>query len=124
MDCRVAPAPRNDAKLVGKPTSQNTFTPDAQLTYSPRPFGESGFADAGEGLKNYSLKQHPPTPSGHCLRFAPRSQNLTFGAELLSVRFARYPDYLTNVRVVRPQIRFPRKGAKPVVPPAIHSLTR
>ena len=41
MDCRVAPAPRNDTKLVGLPTSQNTFTPDAQLTYSPRPFGRA-----------------------------------------------------------------------------------
>ena len=40
MDCRVAPAPRNDTKLVGLPTSQNTFTPDAQLTYSPRPLWE------------------------------------------------------------------------------------
>ena len=25
MDCRVAPAPRNDAKLVGLPTSQNIY---------------------------------------------------------------------------------------------------
>ena len=40
MDCRVAPAPRNDTKLVGLPTSQNTFTSDAQLTYFPRPIGE------------------------------------------------------------------------------------
>ena len=55
---------------------------------------------------------HPPSTFGHCLGFAPRSQNLTFGAELLFVRFARYPDYLTNVRVVRPQIRFPRKGGR------------
>ena len=62
MDCRVAPAPRNDAQpvglstspnlyprndaqLVGLPTSQNTFTPDAQFAHTPRPFGESGFAD-------------------------------------------------------------------------------
>ena len=67
--------------------------------------------NSGEGL-NYSFKLYPPTPFGYCLGFAPRSQNLTFGAELLSVRFARYPDYLTNVRVVRPQIRFPRKGGR------------
>ena len=46
MDCRVAPAPRNDI----------------QLTHTPRPFGESGFADAGEGLKNYHFIQHPPLP--------------------------------------------------------------
>ena len=83
----------------------------AQLTYSPRPIGERvefvseprELRNSGEGLKNYYLKQHPPTPFGYCLGFAPRSQNLTFGAELLSVRFARYPDYLTNVRVVRPR---------------------
>ena len=121
MDCRVAPAPRNDIQLVGLPTSQNTFTPDAQLAHIPRPFGEreqlflsrqAKVTDAGEGLKNYLFTQHPPTPFGYCLGFAPRSQNLTFGAELLSVRFARYPDYLTNVRVVRPQIRFPRKGGR------------
>ena len=62
----------------------------------------------GSGAEN----QSPPMTSGHCLGFAPRSQNLTFGAELLSVRFARYPDYLTNVHVVRPQIRFPRKGGR------------
>ena len=29
IDCRVALAPRNDTQLVGLPTSQNTFTPDA-----------------------------------------------------------------------------------------------
>ncbi len=93
---------------------------DAQLTYSPRPLWERvefvsepcELRNSGEGLKNYYLKQHPPTPFGYCLGFAPRSQNLTFGAELLFVRFARYPDYLTNVRVVRPQIRFPRKGGR------------
>ena len=93
---------------------------DAKLARSPRPFGERAefvsepceLRNSGEGLKNYYSIQHPPTPFGYCLGFAPRSQNLTFGAELLSVRFARYPDYLTNVRVVRPQIRFPRKGGR------------
>ena len=120
MDCRVAPAPRNDTKLVGLPTSQNTFTPDAQLARSPRPLWERAefvsepceLRNSGEGLKNYHSNHYPPTPFGYCLGFAPRSQNLTFGAELLSVRFARNPDYLTNVRVVRPQIRFPRKGGR------------
>ena len=93
---------------------------DAKLARSPRPIGERAefvselceLRNSGEGLKNYHPIQHPPTTSGHCLGFAPRSQNLTFGAELLSVRFARYPDYLTNVHVVRPQIRFPRKGGR------------
>ena len=98
------------------------FTPDAQLARSPRPLWERAefvsepceLRNSGEGLKNYHSNHYPPTPFGYCLGFAPRAQNLTFGAELLSVRFARYPDYLTNVRVVRPQIRFPRKGGAEV----------
>ena len=93
---------------------------DTQLTYSPRPLWERAefvselceLRNSGEGLKNYHSNHYPPTPFGNCLGFAPRSQNLTFGAELLSVRYARYPDYLTNVRAVRPQIRFPRKGGR------------
>ena len=47
MDCRVAPAPRNDI----------------QLTHTPRPFGESGFADAGEGLNIILTITHPNLPS-------------------------------------------------------------
>ena len=56
MDCRVAPAPRNDtqlvslptkpniyprndAKLVVLPTNQNTFTPDVQLEVFTYLFG-------------------------------------------------------------------------------------
>ena len=91
-----------------------------QLAHFPRSFGKREefvsepceLRNSGEGLKNHHSKHYPPTPFGYCLRFAPRSQNLTFGAEHLSVRFARYPDYLTNVRVVRPQIRFPHKGGR------------
>ena len=47
MDCRVAPAPRNDI----------------QLTHTPRPIGESGFADAGEGLNIILTITHPNLPS-------------------------------------------------------------
>ena len=57
MDCRVAPAPRNDTPPGVLPANQNTFTPDAQLTHSPRPFGENGFADgAGETAKTATLR--------------------------------------------------------------------
>ena len=36
MDCRIAPAPRNDAKLVGLPTSQNIYPRnDTQLVVLP-----------------------------------------------------------------------------------------
>ena len=91
----------------------------AQLAHFPRPLWERAefvsepceLRNSGAG-SNHQLNLYPPTPFGYCLGFALRSQNLTFGAELLSVRFARYPDYLTNVRVVRTQIRFPRMGGR------------
>ncbi len=67
MDCRVASAPRNDTERVGLPTSQNTFTPDAQLARSPRPIGERAefvselceLRNSGEGLKNYHSNHYP-----------------------------------------------------------------
>ena len=40
----------------------------------------------------------------NCLGFAPRSQNLTFGAELLFVRFARYPDLRPSAKPLPPKI--------------------
>ncbi len=101
MDCRVARAPRNDIQPVVLPTSQNTFTPDAQFAPSTRPFGEreqlflsrqAKVTDAGEGLKNYHSIQHPPTPFGYCLGFASRSRSFTIGAKLLLAQSVRYPD--------------------------------
>ena len=68
MDCRVALAPRKDAQPVVLPTSQNTFTPDAQFARSPRPIGEreqlflsrqAKVTDAGEGLKVFKTIPHP-----------------------------------------------------------------
>ena len=87
MDCRVAPAPRNDTELVGLTTSQNTFTLDAQLTYFPRPLWERAefvsepceLRNSGEGLKNYHSIQHPPpTPFGYCLGFGSRAPVRSF----------------------------------------------
>ena len=147
MDCRVALAPRNDAKLVGLPTSQNTFTPDAQLARSPRPIGERvefvselcELRNSGEGLKNYSLKQHPPTTSGHF----PRKGGRRGGAQLAYIHhFLKFmslrgnihsarsnPEGITQLKTVgcvKPNnnnmdcrvASAPRNDAKPVVSPA------
>ncbi len=106
MDCRVALAPRNDAKLVGLPTSQNTFTPDAQLARSPRPIGERvefvselcELRNSGEGLKNYSLKQHPPTTSGHF----PRKGGRRGGAQLAYIHhFLKFMSLRGNIHSAR-----------------------
>ena len=92
MDCRVASAPRNDIQLVGLPTSQNTFTPDAQLARSPRPFGERAefvsepceLRNSGEGLKNYHSNHYPPTPFG----YFPRKGGRGYSVQLALNQFA------------------------------------
>ena len=71
MDCRVALAPRNDAKLVVLPTSPN-ISPDTPFAHFPSSFGAWGefvgesceLRNSGEGLKNYYFNHALPTPFG------------------------------------------------------------
>ena len=132
MDCRVAPAPRNDTKLVGLPTSQNTFTPDAQLAHIPRPFGEreqlflsrqAKVTDAGEGLNINRTITHPSLPSYRegtradaQLTYFPRPlwERAEFVSELCELRNSGegLKNYHPTQHPPTPFGYFPRKGGR------------